>query len=62
MVSKYNIFGKGEEVNPKKVTRPPLTATEILEHGVRATCEVCKAKAATDTWRGMNVCEDCGDQ
>ncbi len=51
-----------EEVNPKKITRPPLTATEIIKYGVRATCEVCKAKAATDTWRGMNVCEDCGDQ
>ena len=48
--------------NKKEVTRPPLTATEILKYGVRATCEVCKARAATDTWRGMNVCEDCGDQ
>ena len=48
--------------NKKEVTRPPLTATEILKYGIRATCEVCKAKAATDTWRGMNVCEDCGEQ
>jgi len=38
------------------------TVSEAITVWNKPYCEVCKKQTATGTWRGMNVCDECGDQ